>query len=207
MPLPTTTICHRVSQASWRIVILRAEEPHDLLSFGSAFAVSPKGLLLTARHVISDGKNFFASVILGLKNGTQEPQWFAPITAPDHALNTGARETEPFAIDVAALAPVHPLTTEYLPLRRDQLEVGEEIIAAGYAKDITSPFYIEEHVDSRTLEGLDLQSKLRNSYGMRQLFFKKTMVGARWKMILNLNRVFSAISSHRRSSRFYADIE
>jgi hypothetical protein len=65
------------------------------------------------------------------------------------------------------------------------LAIGDEVIAAGYAKDITYPFFIDEHVDTGTFEGMDMKTQLRDSYGLRQLFFKKTMIGVRWTLKLN----------------------
>ncbi len=186
MPLTNVEICKRVTGATWRMVIPDANPPHTVLSFGTAFAVSPSGLLLTAKHVVSDGTAFFKGPMLGISN-MGEGRLFIPITGPDLAIDTGAKETKPFALDLAALRPQDPLSApaNFLPLRKDLLEIGEEIIAAGYAKDITAPLFINERIDMRTLEGMDMAKTLRTNYSLRQLFFKKTMIGARWNIRLN----------------------
>lgn len=182
MPLPTTEICQRINAAAWRIIIVEAGPPQKLVSFGTAFAVSPSGLLLTARHVISNGSHFYCNPIPCLGNQTHEAKLYRPITAADLSIDTGAKETKPVPIDLAVLAPV--VSTDrrcvYLPLRRDLLEVGSDVIVAGYAKDITNPFFINELVDTRTFEGMDMKKRFQESYGLRQLFAKKTMIGARW---------------------------
>lgn len=187
MPLSNAQVCDKIGSATWRVVILNAEPPYQLVSFGTAFAVSPTGLLLTARHVISDGKRHYSDPIVCLKNQTQELRLFRPITAPDLSIDTGAKETRPFTVDLASLTPLEPLNEPcpYLPLRREMLEIGDDVIVAGYAKDITYPFLLDEHINTETFEGMDMKAKLRRSYGLRQLFFKKTMIGARWTMKLN----------------------
>lgn len=187
MPLPTTEICQRIAAAAWRIIIVEADSPQKLVSFGTAFAVSPSGLLLTARHVVSNGKQFYCQAVPCLSNQAIEPKLYRPITAADLSIDTGAKETKPFPIDLAVLAPVEAegKPCAYLPLRRNLLEVGHDVIVAGYAKDITHPFFINELVDTRTFEGMDMKKRFQQSYGLRLLFAKKTMIGARWSLKIN----------------------
>jgi hypothetical protein len=149
--------------------------------------VSPSGLLLTARHVVSNGKQFYCQPVPCLHNQALEPKLYRPITGADLSVDTGAKETKPLPIDLAVLAPVEPdgKPCAYLPLRRDLLEVGHDVIVAGYAKDITHPFFIDELADTRTFEGMDMKKLLQQSYGLRQLFAKKTMIGARWGLTMN----------------------
>jgi len=187
MPLPTTEICQRIAAATWRIIIVEAGPPQKLVSFGTAFAVSPSGLLLTARHVVSNGRSFYCQPIPCLGNQADETKLYRPITDADLSIDTGAKETKPFPIDLAVLAPVvsESKPCAYLPLRRDLLEVGHDVIVAGYAKDIPHPLFMDEHVDTRTFEGMDMQKRFQQSYGLRQLFAKKTMIGARWGLTMN----------------------
>jgi hypothetical protein len=111
---------------------------------------------------------------------------YVPITAADLRLDTNTRETKPLPIDMALLQPFPPLPQEcaYLPLREAILEVGEEVIVAGYAKDITYPFFIQEKLDTRTFEGMDMKAKFKQAYGLRQLLFKKTIVGVTWRLTI-----------------------
>jgi V8-like Glu-specific endopeptidase len=187
MPLTNVEICERVKAAAWRVIIVDEGPPHRLISFGTAFAISPSGLLLTARHVVSTGRKFFANPLHCHSNDASQLLQFEVITGADLSIDTGARDTKPLPIDLAVLTPYKSDGRRYghIPLRRDLLRQGDDVIVAGYAKDITYPFFIDEHVDTRTLEGMELATQLKRGYGLRQLFFKKTMVGVAWNLSLN----------------------
>lgn len=182
--LNSVDLCKRISSASWRVLVYDPEAPDKLISFGTAFAVTPSGILLTARHVIANRGGFYSDPILCINNDNTVAKLFRPITSPKLKLDTGRKGLHPFLLDVSALSPMEAISCEYLPLRKERLCVGEEVIASGYAKDITLPFYLDEHVDTHSWEGLDIKAELKIPL-KRQLFHKKTMIGACWPLNIN----------------------
>ena len=182
---PTTVeVCKRISAASWRVFVYGPNNTTELTSFGTAFAITPGGILLTARHVIAHSNGFYSDPILCINNDNTDARIFRPITSRNLKLNTGAKETLPLPIDVVAMAPEESFQCNYLPLRKDHLAVGEDVIVAGYARDITYPLFFDEHIDTRYFEGLDLKTKLKTPT-MRPLFIKKTMIGVCWNININ----------------------
>jgi S1-C subfamily serine protease len=133
MPLPNSEICDRVKAAAWRVIIVDEGPPHRLISFGTAFAISPTGLLLTARHVVSTGAKFFANPLHCHSDDASKLLQFQVITGPDLSIDTGARETKPLPIDLAVLTPFKPDGRRfgYIPLRHELLRAGDEVMVAG----------------------------------------------------------------------------
>jgi|GEM_PF-1767816 hypothetical protein len=185
MTLNTVSLCEYVGTRTWRVFVMKDGK---LESFGSAVAISADGNLLTAKHVVSDGKKMRGEAIVCRLNRGERGFAYRCATPADLAIDTGAVETRPFDIDLALLQPVEPLpmAVDYVPLRYDVAPIGEEVVAAGFADDVPAPLFMEESFRSHTPEGGAMAAEFKQKRLLiLGLLVKRRMIGCKYGLKIN----------------------
>lgn len=178
------SIALAAKRSTCRIVVLQDGRQK---SFGSGVVVSANGTVLTALHVISNGRSLRGDQI-GVKFDEHDEIFaYRCVSEPDLHLDTGAFESWPFPIDQAILRPVGklPFDVAPLPLRTELAEVGTETLISGFSDDVYWPLNFEETFDKRKFEGIDKEKEFKEKQAvLRQLLVKRAMVGSLWRMKL-----------------------
>ena len=182
--MTTIEVCALLRRVCCKVLAIRSNE---IVDFGSGTIINGRGVIITARHVVSDGTRFHGDCLAVQFPGEPNLTRVRCLTAADLSIDTGARETRPFPIDVALLEPVVPLpaSVAFIPLRRELAEIGEEAVLGGFPDDTHYPLSLAESFDKRGFAGMDKEKEfLRTEKLFRQLLCKKTMVGSRWNVSL-----------------------
>lgn len=177
-------VCNEVKKVVRHIVI---DNGTQILSAGTGVIVKDDGTLITAKHVIeSEGAIYHGKILVkGIDTIQIEYQ---PVI---YGLNFDIDQPEfidPFSIDLTVLKPVEKLSNiEYIELFDGIVEIGTDIIMAGYPDDIKLPFNIIDKFKTKNSTTTEIKNaiNLRFNYFFRQLMFKSGMIGHCQKIHLN----------------------
>jgi hypothetical protein len=132
--MDTIQPCSKLGEATYSVEVFSGQE---LISSGSAVAVTDNGYLLTEAHVVvrlthidEDLKDDSIKVVARTKSRKYR-QYGIDICAPRCHLDKYLRD--PLILDLAVLTPKQQLTgVPHFKIRTSQLVVGEKVLMAGY---------------------------------------------------------------------------
>lgn len=183
--LETVELCERLQDTCVRIVVLDGEKR---VSFGTGVLISTTGAVITAKHVVARRSKLYSGIIKVQTRHEEGWSTYQCVSLPGLCIDTGSSEALPFPIDLAALMPVEApaRATPCLPLSSSIVPLGTDVIVAGFSDDTFFPLSFKDSIDTRRLEGMDLDKFFReNEWRFRQLLCKRAIIGSRWRLTLN----------------------
>lgn len=155
----------------------------EKVSGGSAVAFNSNGYLLTAGHVVvrlthiqEDYSN--PDTIIIARSRFLPPQKYVIHLCP-LTVNPSNYFRQPLVIDLAILIPLTPQeNVPYLEVRNDEVQVGEQVLMAGFPDEIELPFSFDKLLDFRLPE---VKAQGENIEIARQLLMVKSgMIGHKY---------------------------
>ena len=187
-------ICERLEQTTYRV---KAYEGEEVFSTGTAFCFNKHGSLITAAHVLDNGKPFRENEIVEKKiyftaqRKKEIPYLYRTDICGIHIEWPNGPIKDQIYIDLAILSPVkHRQNVPYLKMNDDKRFVGQEVIMAGFPDEIEFPLKLDENLDREYLK--DKQSDKELDYNLDQLqvllmMQKSGMIGFTDDIIIGTN--------------------
>lgn len=187
-----TELCLKLGEATYLVNAFLGEKPLDTqtsVGIGSGVAISSKGDLLTAAHVVTGRLPVRAEDVwdpaLKILAKTARGKFiqYKPVLCGPGLDNEYM--TEPLTVDLALLRPIRHLQEEvpYLKVSDAKVLVGSEVLMAGFPDDIELPFSFDQKLDITKPEVEELQEYMRIARHL--LMIKSGMVGHRTTAVLS----------------------
>lgn len=180
-----TKVCQKIEKAIRHIII---QNQKGVLSSGTGIVVKPDGTLITAKHVVeTENVGIYHGEIIVRGIETEQIKYQPVITGFGFDMNL-SDYINPISIDLAILKPIKPLhDSDFIPLCSDLVEVGTDVIIAGFPDDIELPLKFLEKLNENNLEIVKAKKAMnvQLKFYFRQLMFKHAMIGNAQKIQLN----------------------
>jgi len=178
-------ICNNMKKSIRHIII---DNGKKILSAGTGVVIKEDGTLITAKHIIeTEGMGIFHGKIL-VKGLETEQLEYQPVIY-NFGFNINSPEfIKPIDIDLTILKPVKKIEkAEFISLYRGIVEVGTDILMAGFPDDVDLPFNFLDKLNSNNPEIKKVEQQINNrfKYFFRQLMFKHGIIGNSQKIKLN----------------------
>lgn len=182
----TIELCSKLEEATYFVNAFTGGEvldPETSIGIGSAVAISQRGDLLTAAHVVTgrlpvreeDVTDQSVKIVAMRKGGNLIPYRPGIICGPS-IVNKYFKE--PLVIDLALLHPIFPQSNiPHLAICKDPLQLGTQVLMAGFPDDMELPFSADVKFD---LNNPELKAQRANLRVAKQLLMIKSgMIGHR----------------------------
>lgn len=186
-------ICDKTAQSIYRV---KAYQDDDLFSIGTAFCFNDRGSLITAAHVLDDGKPYKENEIVEknisftAQRKNEEPAFYKAnlcgikIDWPNGPVNQ-------IIIDLAILSPQEPKhDVPHLNINKDKRLVGQEVIMAGFPDEIEFPLLLDKKLDREYLKDKQTASEIDDNLDRLKsllLMYKYGMIGFTDDIIIDPN--------------------
>lgn len=154
--MDTIQLCKILKETTYVIDVFHKGER---IKSGSGVAFDSRGFILTAAHLVArldhvdeDVRDPETQVFARTWLSGQQ-QYRVAVCAP--ALHLGPKNifSQPFIVDLAVLIPTtSDLRVSYLPIREKTLDVGEQVLMAGFPDEMELPLSFEDSLNRRELE-------------------------------------------------------
>lgn len=174
--MDTIKLCKTVETCTYVVVVFYEDE---IISTGSGVSINKSGDLITAAHVLAklpvreeDLKDPKLTILARTKTG-EYIEYKPGVTGPAIRLEYFR---EPLTIDLAILKTPSPDNeVPFMPIGEEKVEVGTEVLMAGFPDEMELPFSFDKLLDFQHPE---VRSKLKKLEPLRpQLMQKSGMVG------------------------------
>jgi hypothetical protein len=176
-------ICEEIVQSIYRV---KAYQDDDLFSTGTAFCFNDSGSLITAAHVLDDGKPFNENEIVEknisftAQRKNEEPTLYKAnicgikIDWPDGPIDQ-------IIIDLAILSPKEPKqNVPHLNINMDKRSVGQEVVMSGFPDEIEFPLLLDKKLNREYLKDRQPDGEIDDNLDQLQsllLMQKSGMIG------------------------------
>jgi hypothetical protein len=181
----TIEICAKLKETTYFVNAFTGSEvlhPENSIAVGSAVSISERGDLLTAAHVVTgrlpvrqeDLRDPDVSIV-AMRQGGKLIQYKPGVCGP--AINSPFIRG-PLTIDLALLHPASPQSNvPHLSIHRDPIQIGTQVLMAGFPDDMELPFSFDARLDPDNPEYNSQQVNLR--IARQLLMIKSGMIGQR----------------------------
>jgi len=177
-------VCRHLKEATTKILLL---DRGKLVSQGTGVVIDPRGIVLTANHVVKPFTSLSSPTIVGIFAGS------APVVFPtffgDLSLDVGTPEfLRPLEIDLAVLIPRNDLhVRSFLMLEDDIPSEGTEVIAAGFPEDVKPPLNFSDKIRFDNPEVAEKEVQIRQFIAaqFRFIMFRSAMIGTVFPIYLS----------------------
>lgn len=179
-------VCQKVKKCIRHILI---QNQSTVLSSGTGIIVREDGTLITAKHVIEkENVGVYYGKITAKGLDTEQIEYRPVITGFKFDINF-PDYINPISIDLTILKPTAALkkNSDFIPLCDNLVEIGTDVIMAGFPDDINLPLNFLDALNQNNPEIAKAKKTINEQFKFyfRQLMFKHAMVGHIQEIKLN----------------------
>lgn len=194
----TIKICSKLKETTYFVNVFEGAKheplnPETNFSVGSAVAISSKGDLLTAAHVVTgrlpireEDLQHPNVTILAMNKGERGGVFNQYILFGYITSLTTPLAKEPLTIDLAILRPITPQSNvPYLKIRKNPTPVGTNVLMAGFPDDMELPFKLAYNYQPNSeIPEINQLYSIQFRIAKQLLMIKSGMIGHKTPVIL-----------------------